>query len=156
MYKTWTTTCWRCYYLLPDDMQWQPRKPVVHFWILQQFKPSNCLPLSIDSLLPILQGRSVSVLNAKLSTFVTVTGQNYEGLKVVNGNCSTDFDIDTSLSWKKDGCSLSLKCEFSGILLARWRPVRHQKQPLQVYKEHCKPSGVGAVDWPTAEDIGWT
>ena len=41
----------------------------------------------------ILQGRSVSVLNAKLSTFVTVTGQNYESLKVVNRIRSTDCNI---------------------------------------------------------------
>ena len=80
----------------------------------------------------ILQGRSVSVLNAKLSTFVTVTGQNYESLKVVNRIRSTDCNI--------------LKFEFSGFFPARRCPLRHQEQPLHGDQEHCEQSGVGTLD----------
>lgn len=83
----------------------------------------------------ILQGRSVSVLNAKLSTFVTVTGQNYENLKVVNRICSTDCNME-----------IILKFEFSGILPVRRCPLRHQEQPLHDDQEHCEQSGLGKVD----------
>ena len=80
----------------------------------------------------ILQGRSVSVLNAKLSTFVTVTGQNYENLKVANRICSTDCNME-----------IILKFEFSGILPALRSPLRHQEQPLHGDQEQ---SGVGTLD----------
>ena len=93
----------------------------------------------------ILQGRSVSVLNAKLSTFVTVTGQNYENLKVFNRICSTDCNME-----------IILKFEFSGILPARRCPLRHREQPLHGDQEHCEQSGVGTLDWAASEDIGWT
>ena len=83
----------------------------------------------------ILQGRSVSVLNAKLSTFVTVTGQNYENLKVLNRICSTDCNME-----------IILKFEFSGILPARRCPLRHREQPLHGDQEHCEQSGVGTLD----------
>ena len=119
---------------------------MVHLRILQQLEPSNCLPLCILLIhFVILQGRSVSVLNAKLSTFVTVTGQNYESLKVVNRICSTDCNIE-----------IILEFEFSGILPARRCPLRHQEQPLHDDQEHCEQSGLGKVDWAASEDIGWT